>query len=1049
MNDDRQKPTSGRNGWLTFGLVMWITVKWLFIFGLTAGLFAGGAVTGYVASLVKEEPLRPRSVIEEKINENVITGFAYFSDGTPIGQLRTEEDRRLVEIDSVPKQVIDALLAVEDNNFESHKGVDLNGLGRAVKQKFLNEDTQTGGSTLTQQLARRVFLNLDVTDARKIKEIFLSLRMERYLTKPQILTAYLNKMPFGNGSNGYQVFGIKAASKGIFNITDLNQLNIAQSAYLAGLPQLPSVYSAFNGKGEFNEKGFNRAIERQKRVLARMLETGRITNAQYNEALKFEVKPSLAKPAKKAYSTYPYLMLETERKAAEVLLLQSRKDLTKEDLNKPENKALIEEARLQLLHGGYRVYTTIDRKAYSLMKNIAADKDNFTPDSAEKGVEQIAAMMINHKTGAILSMLEGRDFYLEQMNYATQMTRQPGSAMKPIAAYLPALDTGKIQPGGIIDDAPIVLKDGTKGFHIPKNANNRYDGLVTARDALNRSLNLPALKLFLDDVTIPKAWDFTKKLGITTIQESDYHASTGVIGGLAIGVSVEELTNAYGAIPNHGVFNDAYMIEKITDSSGKTVYEHKLQPQQVFSEQTAFLMTDMLRTVVSSPSGTGYRLTSWFKNYNKIPIAGKTGSTQNYADVWFMGFTPDITLGVWAGYEKQAHVLTKGGRDRARTIWAKIMNDVTDAKPEWFASDKFEQPDGIVKATVSGYSGKKPTQLTTAAGKLVTDWFNKEFLPKENDDAILTKAFIRYNGVNYLPQPETPKDFVQEQTVIVRKKPLDELMEEIQAAQAKMPESSRKPLSYYLPRDANNDAPSKVDPRKDDGKAPSAPTDVVATVAGSSVNISFKSSPEADVVGYRLYRSTDNPNGYQNSGSVLLSGEGTTFVSSMAGASRYNYYVTAVDVSGKESVPSSIVSTSGIIPDSPNEGTDEPANPGDNQPVNEPGTEPGDGTPPRNNSESGQHPDDQPAKAPSVPKGLHAEATDLGFRITWEANPSSDNVTTYNVYYSENGRGKFTKIGSTSQNRFEYVSPAGSGSFRITASNDYGESATSAVVKLN
>ncbi len=598
-----------------------------------------------------------------------------------------------------------------------------------------------------------------------------------------------------------------------------------------------------------------------------------------------------------------------------MLLLQNRKDLTKADLSKPENRNLIEEARQQLLHGGYRVYTTIDRKAYSLMKNIAADKDNFTPDSAEKGVEQIAAMMINHKTGAIVSMIEGRDFYLEQMNYATQMTRQPGSAMKTIAAYLPALDTGKIQPGGIIDDAPIVLKDGgSKGFHIPKNANNRYDGLVTARDALNRSLNLPALKLFLDDVTIPKAWDFTKKLGITTIQESDYHASTGVIGGLAIGVSVEELTNAYGAIPNHGIFNDAYMIEKITDSTGKIVYEHKAQPQRVFSEQTAFLMTDMLRTVVSSPSGTGHRLTSWFKNYKSVPIAGKTGSTQNYADVWFMGFTPDVTLGVWAGYEKQVHVLTKGGRERARTIWAKIMNDVTDAKPEWFTSDKFEQPEGIVKATVSGLSGKKPTQLTNSTGKLVTDWFNKEFLPKESDDAILSKAFIRYNGVNYIPQPGTPKDFVEEKTVVVRKKPLDELMEEIQAAQAKMPPNSRKPLSYYLPRDANNDAPSKVDPRKDDGKAPSAPSGVTASIAGGSVNISFKSSPESDVVGYRLYRSNDNQNAYQNTGSVLLSGEGTTFVSSIAGASKYTYYVTAVDVSGKESAPSTIVSSNGHIP---------------------------------------------------------------------------------------------------------------------------------------
>lgn len=1047
MKDDRKKAAAGRNKWLTFGLIVWTTVKWIFIFCLTAGLFAGGAVTGYVAALVKEEPVRPPSLIEEKINENVITGFAYFNDGSPIGQLRTEEDRRLVELKDIPQQAIDALLAIEDNNFDKHVGVDVNGLGRAVKQKLLNEDTQTGGSTLTQQLARRVFLSLDVTDARKVKEIFLSLRMERYLTKPQILTAYLNKMPFGNGSNGYQVFGIKAAAKGIFNISNLNDLNIAQSAYLAGLPQLPSVYSAFTGKGEFNEKGFNRAIERQKRVLARMLETGRITSAQYYEALEFDMKSSLAKPAKKAYATYPYLMLETERKAAEALLLHENTNLTKADLSKPENKELLEEARQKLLHGGYRVYTTIDRKAYSLMRNIAADKNNFSPDSKEKGVEQIAAIMINHKTGAILSMIEGRDFYLEQMNYATQMTRQPGSAMKPIAAYLPALDKGLVQPGSIIDDAPIVLKDGGKGYHIPKNANNYYSGLVTARDALNRSLNLPALKLFLDEVKIDKAWDFTKKLGITTIQESDYGAQTGVIGGLAVGVSVEELTNAYGAIPNGGVFNDAYMIEKITDSNGKIVYEHKASPQRVFSEQTAFLMTDMLRTVISAGNGTAHSLASSFKNYKTIPIAGKTGSTQNYADVWFMGFSPDITLGVWAGYEKQIHVLTtKDARARARTIWSKIMNDITAEKPEWFTTSKFNQPEGIVKATVSGLSGKKPTALTN---KYVTDWFNKEFLPKESDDAIVKKAFIRYNGVNYIPQSATPKDFVEEKTVFVRKKPLDELMDEISAALPRMPAGSRKPLSYYLPRDANNDAPSKVDPRKDDGKAPSAPSGVTINANGGSVSISFKSSPENDVVGYRLYRSADHTT-YQNAGSVIISGDDNVFVSSIAGAGAYSYYVTAVDVSGKESAPSAAVSTT-----APNPPIELPGNPetdgGNGQGEAQP--KPDQGTPTNNNgsTEAGERPDNggspAHAKTPAAPTGLKVEATELGFKISWNANGSGDKVTKYNVYYSENGS-KYTKIGSTGQTRFEYVSPASSGYFRISASNDAGESGTSSTVKL-
>lgn len=514
-------------------------VKWMFILGILGILFAGGAVAGYVTSIVKDDPVRTEELIQQEVSQNAITGFAYFSDGQPIGQLRTEEDRRLIEFNDIPQLVIDAVLAIEDNNFYNHKGVDFNGTLRAVKQRLLNESVQTGGSTLTQQLARRVFLNLDRTEDRKVKEILLSLRLERFLSKQEILTAYLNKVPFGNGSNGYNVFGIKAAAKGIFGLDDLEKLNVAQAAYLAGLPQLPSKYSAFNGVGEFNETAFGRAMDRQRLVLRRMLEENKITTSQYDEALLFDIKGSLAPHTKKAYATFPYLMLETERKAAEIMLTLNEDNTGAASdsaaATTTDNTLLLEEARQQLMTGGYRVYTTIDKKVYSAMHSISEDSDNFTKDSKARGKEQTAGIMINNKTGAILGMIEGRDFNIEQMNYATQMVRQPGSTMKPIAAYLPALDAGLIQPAGILDDAPIVMKDGGKGFHIPKNANNRYQGLVTARYALNKSLNLPALKLFNDKVGIENAWTFSKKLGITTIQDDDYNAQTGVIGGCVTG----------------------------------------------------------------------------------------------------------------------------------------------------------------------------------------------------------------------------------------------------------------------------------------------------------------------------------------------------------------------------------------------------------------------------------------------------------------------------------------------------------------------------------
>ncbi|WP_340008667.1 transglycosylase domain-containing protein [Paenibacillus sp. FSL K6-0276] len=890
-----KKPSPRRSGLSRFGSV----VKWMFILGIIGILFIGGAAVGYVTSMVKDEPVRSEEMIQQQVGQNAITGFAYFRDGAPIGQLRTEEDRRLIEYNDIPQLIIDAVLAIEDNNFNEHNGVDFKGTLRAVKQKLLNESVQTGGSTLTQQLARRVFLNLDRTEDRKAKEILLSLRLERFLTKQEILTAYLNKVPFGNGSNGYNVFGIKAASKGIFGLDDLDKLNIAQAAYLAGLPQLPSAYSAFNGIGKFNEKAFNRAMDRQQLVLRRMLEENKITTSQYDEALKFDIKSSLAPHTKKAYATYPYLMMETERKAAEIILsLNEEKNGTTDTASSSDNAVLLEEARQQLMTGGYRVYTTIDKKVYSAMHSISEDSNNFTKDSKTKGIEQTAGILIDNKTGAILGMIEGRDFNIEQMNYATQMVRQPGSTMKPISAYLPALDAGLIQPAGILDDAPIILKDGGKGFHIPKNANNRYQGLVTARYALNKSLNLPALKLFNEKVGIEDAWAFTKKLGITTLTEDDYRAQTGVIGGLRYGTSVEELTNAYSAIGNQGAFNDAYMIEKIVDSEGKIVYQHKVNPEQVFSKQTAYLMTDMLRTVITE--GTASTVRRNYKHFKDVPIVGKTGSTQNYGDVWFMGYTPDVTLGMWVGYKEQINTLTGDTQKRqAQTLWAKVLNAVIDKQPDLFVTDKFTQPEGITKKTVSAYSGKLPTGLTD---KFTTDIFNVKYVPTESDDGISKAKYITYNGVNYIPLEGTPEDFLKEKIVVKREKPIQELVKELLAAFPKMKE--HKSLEYYMPADAKTDFPTEVDPRVDDGAAPTAPGNVSASYSTGKAVISFSPSGSPDVVGYRLYRSL-NGGSFQKQ-AVIMADENKLFSPGTPASANATFYVTAVDVAGNETASGSV-----------------------------------------------------------------------------------------------------------------------------------------------
>ncbi|WP_106768210.1 transglycosylase domain-containing protein [Paenibacillus faecalis] len=1010
---DNKRPPKKRSIIRKFGSVL----GWLFVIGLMGTLFVGGALYGYVAYTVKDEPVRSRALIEQKIDDNAVTGFAYFNDGSPIGQLRTEEDRRPVTYEEIPQIVIDAVISIEDNRFFTHKGVDYRGTARAVKQQLLNEPIQTGGSTITQQLARQVFLSREKTSDRKIKEILLALRLERFLTKEQILTAYLNKVPFGNGSNGYNVFGIKAAAKGIFNINDLDKLNIAQAAYLAGLPQLPSAYSAFNGVGEFNEEGFERAVKRQQLVLDRMLEEGKITPAEHKEAKEFDIKKSLAPRTQKAYVTYPYLMMEVERQASKILMELNNPEVDVEQTK--ENGDKMDEARAELSTGGYRIYTTIDRTIYGSMRKIAEDDSNFYPDSKTKGKEQVAAMMIDNKTGAILGMIEGRDFKTEETNYATQMIRQPGSAMKPIAAYLPALEAGKVQPASIVDDSPIILRDYSKGYHIPQNVYTGYKGLMTAREALNDSVNTVALKLYNESIGIENALDFSKKLGITTLVEEDYSAATGVLGGFKYGVSVEELTNAYSSIGNQGDFVDAYMIEKIVDSEGKIVYQHEPDPVQVYSDQTAYLMTDMLRTVITNGSGSTVR--NNYKHFNSIPIAGKTGSTQDYGDSWFMGYTPDVTLGVWVGYKYPTHKLERPQRTHSQSIWAKIMNEAINLKPDLFPTKEFKKPEGIVTKTVSAYSGKLPSQMTD---KFVTDIFNAKFVPTESDDSLAKAKYITYKGANYIPRDGTPEDFLNEQIVIKREKPIDELIKELEAALAVM-KGKRMPLEYYIPRDANKGMPTKVDPRVDDGKAPTPPKNL--NYSGGVITFSPSGSP--DVVGYRLYRSV-NGGPFANQGQVVMADGAKQFNTS--GGYNTSYYIVAVDVAGKVSEPSEIVGT-GQGPD-PNQIPD-----GENEAE--------DVTPDEGTQETPDSGSQESTSLPQQPSQLNIQATPEGFRATWRANPSQDGVSLYHIYYSPNNDGIYQLIGTSQTNEFNFSSSSPiSGTFRVTAINQNGESSASPTV---
>ncbi|WP_276913806.1 transglycosylase domain-containing protein [Aneurinibacillus aneurinilyticus] len=654
------KPRRKKSFWHTL-LATFQVLAILFFMGV---LFAGGTAAGYVASLVKSDPVRSYNEIYQKISANNLTGFAYFKDKTMIGQLVTQEDRRLVSHKEVSPHLIDAIISTEDKYFYEHNGIVPTAIARAAIQQATNSSVQTGGSTLTQQLIKQTILSPKVTPERKFKEIFLALRMERMFSKDQILDAYINRMYFGKNANDSKVYGVQAAAKGIFGV-DAKNLNIAQSAYLAGMLQAPSSYIPFK------EKGLKLGKERQKVVLGRMLENGKINKQQYDEALAYDIKAHLAKPSPKAFEKYPYLMMEIEERAAKILLDQ---DFEKNpELKNDSYSKLLEEKRIAVRQGGYHIHTTIDKKIYEEMQKIAADPNNFGPEkppiNGKRMPEQVGAILIQNKTGAILGMMEGRSFKIENTSHVTA-PRQPGSSIKPIGVYAPAIEEKIISPNSTVVDEETVFP----GNWTPKNYGGSFKGPMSVRSALAQSRNIPAVKIYYE-TGVRKSLAYVKKMGVSTIEDNDYYLPTA-LGGFTRGISVEEITNAYATFANSGNFIDAYLIERIDNSEGETIYQHQVKPTPVFSPQTAWMMTDMMRDVVTG--GTARKVARYTMGRD---VAGKTGTTQEDGDKWFVGYTPDISLGVWVGYDKK-YKLSRGSHDNAMNIWGKTFSSVLKINPD-------------------------------------------------------------------------------------------------------------------------------------------------------------------------------------------------------------------------------------------------------------------------------------------------------------------------------------------------------------------------------
>ncbi len=604
------------------------------------------------------------------------------------------ERRILVPYEQIPPFLIDALVSAEDRHFSAHWGFDIRGFSRALAVNLLSGSIEQGGSTVTQQLARMLFLNRAQTIERKIKEVLTAVKIERAFSKSEILEIYLNQYYFGHGA-----YGIQSASQVYFG-KRAQEINVEEAALLAGLLQAPSRLDPYRHMGP--------AVARRNMVLSMMVDAGRL-DQKLSDSLK--MRPI-------ALSTRV-----DERGSGRYFSEMVRRYL--------EDKYGVDE----LYSNGLQVQTTLDLKAQTIAEKVVdtnltalqawyesnhslRDTSATRLDSIDRSVPggepawdtvrvykrlQIAFVALDNATGDILALVGGRDFEDSKFNRVVQAYRQAGSAFKPIV-YTAAIDNG-FKPTDIFYDSPIVLMLGGKEWR-PHNFDDKFLGPMTLREGLAGSRNLVAIKLMGADrsegaITPEQAIFYARRMGITS--------PLAPYPSLAIGsgdVTPLELTAAYTVFPNGGILVKPRFIQKIADRTGTVLEQNPPQREEVLSAQTAYIMTSMLQSVIDEGTAGSAR----WRYGVRWPAGGKTGTTDYAVDTWFIGFTPYITCGVWIGFDdKTSTGDTRSGSTNALPVWAEFVNGY-HADKAW---RDFEPPPGVVFTTVCLESGELATEHCT------------------------------------------------------------------------------------------------------------------------------------------------------------------------------------------------------------------------------------------------------------------------------------------------------------------------------------------------
>ena len=584
-------------------------------------------------------------------------------------------NRTWVKYEDIPKNLIHACIAIEDKRFEDHQGVDWVTTLKACVKMFLGRG-EAGGSTITQQLVKNITGRDEVTVRRKLVEIFSALELEKKYTKKQIMELYLNVIALGENCEG-----VESASQVYFG-KSVSELDLAECAALIGITNNPSIYDPYINA--------DKNKERQVIILDQMLEQKYITQEQHDTAVAEELVLHNASGEASGDEDY-YSYFED----------QVINDVVRDLSEKTGYDQTI--VRKMLMTGGYKIYSTLNPDVQAAVEEVYQNLDNI-PKTASSQQLQSGIVIIDNKTGDVVAVAGGVGEKQGSLilNRATQSYLSPGSTIKPVSVYAPALELGLITPATVMDDTPYSFTDAR---HWPKNSDSIYRGLMNINEAVGLSINTIPVKL-VAQMTPEYSFEFAKeKMGLSTLVSSYVNAAGDTfsdvdlaplaMGGLTRGVTVKAMAQAYATFANEGVYREARTYTKVVDSDGKVVLDNTQQSHVAMKDMTAWYITYMLENTVESGTGTAAQIAN-------MTVAGKTGTTTSDFDRWFAGYTPYYTGVVWCGYDDPEEVvLTDSSTNPAIVLWQKVMEQVHDGLP----NKEFNKPTNVVECTVCRDSG--------------------------------------------------------------------------------------------------------------------------------------------------------------------------------------------------------------------------------------------------------------------------------------------------------------------------------------------------------